>query len=269
VHVYVAVRAPAPNLSGDRTRNGFAFPLPKGDPPLQQEPSPLFVDVGANLGWMAALAAHWGCRVIAFEPQVCWPLQLQPNSSNIVQLHLRSFWRTTSALNGWSRRVVWVPAAVGDVTGATLHLQRPVGDWGQVHAGTSASNAAEAASHDNFLPNDSSADDVAAVRVTDIVQSAVAVKIDVEGSEAAAMRSCDKLLRDPALQLATIEFQGSSEADYSEGVFAQLQQQGLIAYIFQEEYFRSRRPLALSLCAVGCWNRIHPLSFPRFYHICI
>ena len=42
----------------------------------QQVPSPLFVDVGANLGWMAALAAHWGCRVIAFEPQV-----LNPNFS--------------------------------------------------------------------------------------------------------------------------------------------------------------------------------------------
>ena len=41
--------------------------------PPQQEPSPLFVDVGANLGWMAALAAHWGCRVIAFEPQVLNP----------------------------------------------------------------------------------------------------------------------------------------------------------------------------------------------------
>jgi len=39
----------------------------------QQKPPPLFVDVGANLGWMAALAAHWGCRVIAFEPQVMFP----------------------------------------------------------------------------------------------------------------------------------------------------------------------------------------------------
>ncbi len=202
-------------------------------------PAPLFVDVGANLGWMAALAAHWGCRVIAFEPQVHDPFTFQRDSTHIAQLHLRLFWRATSALNRWSKRVVWVPAAVGDVTGAVFRLQRPVSDWGQVHAGTADFNAAEAASHDNFLPGESSADDVAVIRVTDVVQSAAALKIDVEGSEAAAMRSCDSLLRDPALQLATIEFQGSSEVEYSEEVFARLQQQGMSAYIFQEEYFRS------------------------------
>jgi hypothetical protein len=145
--------------------------------------------------------------------------------------------------------VVWVPAAVGDVTGAVFRLQRPVGDWGQVHAGSAAFSAAEAASHDNFLPGDAIADDVAVVRVTDIVQAAAALKIDVEGSEAAAMRSCDSLLRNPALQLAAIEFQGSSEAQYSEGVFSQLLQQGFSAYIFQEEYFRSR------LCGVACHRR--------------
>ena len=180
------------------------------------------MDVGANLGWMAALAAHWGCRVIAFEPQ----------------RHLRSFWRATSALNRWDDRVVWVPAAVGERTGAVARLARPVGDWGQVHAGTPASNAAAAASRDNFLPDDASVDDVAVVRVSDIVQAATAIKIDVEGSEAAAMRSCKPLLQAATLQLAAIEFQGSTDVEYSEGVFAQLADGGMSSYIFQEEYFR-------------------------------
>ncbi len=63
---------------------------------------------------------------------------------------------------------MWVPAAVGESTGAVFRLQRPVGDWGQVHAGTAANNAAEATSHDNFLPDDA-AGKVAVVRVTDIV----------------------------------------------------------------------------------------------------
>jgi len=145
---------------------------------------------------------------------------------------------------------VWVPAAVGERTGAVFRLQRPVGDWGQVHAGSAASNAAEAASHDNFLPGDSSVDDVVVVRVTDIVQAAAAIKIDVEGSEAAAMRSCERLLLDPALKLATIEFQGSLDADYSEGLFAQLLQGGMSAYIFQEEYFRFTQQLDL-ICVVA------------------
>jgi FkbM family methyltransferase len=187
---------------------------------------------------MAALAAHWGCRVIAFEPQVLAPKFYNQTLSHFVQRHLRSFWRATSALNGWNSRVVWVPAAVGESTGEVFRLQRPVGDWGQVHAGTHASNAAEAASHDNFLPGDASVDDVAVVRVADIVPAAAAIKIDVEGSEAAAMRSCERLLLDPALQLAAIEFQGSSGAEYSEGLFVQLLQGGMSAYIFQEEYFR-------------------------------
>ncbi len=142
-----------------------------------------------------------------------------------------------------------MPAAVGESTGAVFRLQRPVGDWGQVHAGSAASNAAEAASHDNFLPGDSSVDDVAVVRVSDIVQAAAAIKIDVEGSEAAAMRSCESLLLDPALKLATIEFQGSVGAEYSERLFAQLLQAGMSAYIFQEEYFRFPQPLDL-ICVV-------------------
>ncbi len=187
---------------------------------------------------MAALAAHWGCRVIAFEPQVIGLKFYKTNLSYFLQRHLRSFWRATSALNRWSSRVVWVPAAVGESTGEVFQLQRPVGDWGQVHAGTNASNAAEAASHDNFLPGDASVDHVAVVRVSDIVPAAAAIKIDVEGSEAAAMRSCERLLLDPALQLAAIEFQGSSGAEYSEDLFAQLLQGGMSAYIFQEEYFR-------------------------------
>jgi hypothetical protein len=145
--------------------------------------------------------------------------------------------------------VVWVPAAVGESTGAVFRLQRPVGDWGQVHAGTPASNAAEAESHGNFLPGDSGVDDVVVVRVTDIVQAASAIKIDVEGSEAAAMRSCERLLFDPALQLATIEFQGSQGADYSEGLFEQLLQGGMNAYIFQEEYFRFAQHLGI-ICVV-------------------
>ena len=86
---------------------------------------------------------------------------------------------------------MWVPAAVGENTGLVFRLQRPFGEWGQVHAGTAANNAAEATSHDNFLPDDA-ADEVAVVRVTDIVQTAAAIKIDVEGSEAAAMRSSEQ-----------------------------------------------------------------------------
>jgi hypothetical protein len=202
-----------------------------------------------------------------------------------------------------------VPAAVGESTGAVFRLQRPVGDWGQVHAGAAASNAAQAQSHDNFLPADAGADDVAVVRVTDAVHDAAAVKIDVEGSEAAAMRSCGSLLLDPTLQLAAIEFQGSSDPEYvtpfpqlffvtscvapfpqlffvtscvapfpqlffvtscrySEGVFAQLLQQGLSAYIFQEEYFRSPSAAAWDLCSVACSHQIHPHNIPRLHFKC-
>ena len=60
-------------MSGDRfTILRVSYLLTKLELALlsQQKPRPLFVDVGANLGWLAALAAHWGCRVIAFEPQV-------------------------------------------------------------------------------------------------------------------------------------------------------------------------------------------------------
>ena len=196
---------------------------------------------------MAALAAHWGCRVIAFEPQ----------------RHLRAFWRTTSALNRWGDRVVWVPAAVGERTGSTARLARPVGDWGQVHAGTQQSNAAAAASRDNFLPDDASIDDVAVVRVSDVVQAAAAIKIDVEGSEAAAMRSCEHLLLAASLQLAAIEFQGSTDADYSEGLFAKLAEGGMSSYIFQEEYFRfASHLLALPLFSCTPRSFLRSCDFP-------
>lgn len=145
--------------------------------------------------------------------------------------------------------MVWIPAAVGDSTGAVFRLQRPVGDWGQVHAGAPASNAAEAASHDNFLPGDAGADDVAVIRVTDVVRAAAAVKIDVEGSEAAAMRSCGSLLLDPALQLAAIEFQGSSDAEYV-APFPH------IVFVTSLQIQRGR------LCAAAA-TRLERLHFPR------
>lgn len=116
-------------------------------------------------------------------------------------------------------------------------MRRPVGDWGQVHAGSVDFKAAEHTSSTSYLP-DSGTDDVVVVRVSELLESAAAIKIDVEGSEAAAMRSCESLLFSSELQLATVEFHGKSDVEYSESMFEKLLQGGMSAYIFQEEYFR-------------------------------
>ena len=74
---------------------------------------PLVVDVGAHIGWFTLLAASYGCRVLAFEPQP----------------HAHPFLNASVVLNGFQRRVRALRAAVSDDTRQRMKLVNR-GGWG-------------------------------------------------------------------------------------------------------------------------------------------
>ncbi len=74
---------------------------------------PLVVDVGAHIGWFSMLAASYGCRVLAFEPQP----------------HAHPFINASIVLNGWQGRVRAIRAAVSDDTRHGMKLVNR-GGWG-------------------------------------------------------------------------------------------------------------------------------------------
>jgi FkbM family methyltransferase len=86
----------------------------------QRHPStglpPLVVDVGAHVGWFSMLAASYGCRVIAFEPQP----------------HAHPFLNATITLNGWQGRVrtVWGAVSSGEAGGKPVAKMKMVNRHG-------------------------------------------------------------------------------------------------------------------------------------------
>ena len=101
---------------------------------------PLVVDVGAHIGWFTHLAASYGCRVVAIEPQP----------------HAHPFINATLVLNGWQGRVRAVHAAVSDECGAVKMVNRH--GWGNW-------DLTEMAALDDPAPGDP----VPVVRVDDLV----------------------------------------------------------------------------------------------------
>ncbi|GIL87966.1 hypothetical protein Vretimale_6338 [Volvox reticuliferus] len=132
----------------------------------------LVVDVGANFGWFAVMAARIGCRVIAFEPV---PL-------------FRSFLEYNIHLNDLSNLIEVRPLVVSHETGKMLKMVVPArGIWGT--AGIEGLNI------DTSIQSDHSSIEVPSVRLEDEIKSDVLLlKVDVEGWEWSVMEGAAGLL---------------------------------------------------------------------------
>ncbi|KAG2497661.1 hypothetical protein HYH03_004400 [Edaphochlamys debaryana] len=133
---------------------------------------PLVVDVGANFGWFAILAARLGCRVTAYEPVLHYRLLLLYN------IHL----------NDLSSRITISDKAVSDKAGKVSIVFPYSGHWGSAGIeGINIDKGADAAT---------GVEDALAVRLEDEVnEDVLLLKLSVEGYEAAALEGAERLFR--------------------------------------------------------------------------
>ncbi|EFJ41791.1 hypothetical protein VOLCADRAFT_98168 [Volvox carteri f. nagariensis] len=144
----------------------------------------LVVDVGANFGWFAVLAARMGCRVIAFEPV---PL-------------FRSFLEYNIHLNDLSNLVEVRSSVVSHESGTLMKMVVPArGIWGT--AGIDGLNI------DTAIESRHQTIDVPSVRLEDEIKSDVLLlKVDVEGWEWSVMQGAAGLLRGYLVENVIMEY---------------------------------------------------------------
>ncbi|KAG2454619.1 hypothetical protein HYH02_000460 [Chlamydomonas schloesseri] len=144
----------------------------------------LFVDVGANFGWFAILAARLGCKVIAFEPVPMF----------------RSFFEYSVHLNDLTSLIDVRARVVSHETGKKMKMVVPArGIWGTAGIDGLNIDRAIASSKDEI--------EVPSVRLEDEVkQDALLLKIDVEGWEWAVVKGADQFLKNFNVENVIMEY---------------------------------------------------------------
>lgn len=202
--------------------------------------APLVVDVGAHIGWFSLLAASYGCRVVAFEPQP----------------HAHMFLNASIALNGFQDRIRLVRAAVTDAGPAPSAEGAEAGGG----AGSKIAKVRMVNSHgwnwdltEVARPgDDGSADDgregfeADVARIDDEVrgEDVLLFKIDAEGEEGAVLRSAERLLREGEVTALLIESKATGNAEengWKRAWFQGALDRGYSAFEFYEEVGRAVR----------------------------
>lgn len=143
-----------------------------------REHAGLVIDVGGLIGDFSVRAAAAGCQVITFEPQARFAALI----------------RATAELNGLSRSVTVVAAAVGEEHDTELRMAvgaQPGATSFRAVAQQAGAQAVRSYRLDQALPADA--------RV-------LLLKIDVEGSDVGALLSAEALLRAGRVHHAVFEF---------------------------------------------------------------
>lgn len=180
------------------------------------KPDGVVLDLGAHIGTFSLTAAARGCRAYAVEAS--------PRNVELL--------RESAGQNGWADRLHVVHAAIGDRKGElSFHVAGPWGHVGTVWRPGSATVAAE------------TVDDLMTQFGCNRVDF---VKLDVEGSEVAALAGARRLLGRPDAppiryksNAETLEFFGQTPASLR-NAFIEL------GYAHHYLIFRSRRHLFLS-----------------------
>ncbi len=157
----------------------FSLELRRAVLPLLR-PEDLFVDVGANFGFWALLAARRGCRVVAVEPVSDTRARLAANV----------------ARNGLAERVEIVAEALSDSAG-TLMIAVPDGESGQASA-----HPGDVVAAATFSVPARTLDELLGDRTVRFL------KIDVEGHEPAVLHGARRVLASGQIQYVLIELAG-------------------------------------------------------------
>lgn len=153
-------------------------------------PPPLVLDVGANLGYFALMAAAHGCRVVAYEPSV----------------RLCGMLAASAALNGVSHLLTVVNAGVGSAPGMLRYAQDA--------ADPSMARVLpddEASAHLPRVPVVTLADELAGKPYA--AGDVLLIKMDTEGFEPHALRGLAPACGNRAIENVVIEVKQAVEAD--------------------------------------------------------
>jgi len=147
------------------------------------------IDVGANLGFYTLMAAAFGHKVIAFEPQP----------------HCQMWIKAATYLNGFVDQITLIPSMVGMNTSFTAEFDPRTGCWGTWPISAGGHLAGE--KQPPVTITTQRLDDV----VNDLIPKDAPIhllKIDVEGVEALVLRSARKLIESGRVRNFIIEFNG-------------------------------------------------------------
>ncbi|KAG2484627.1 hypothetical protein HYH03_016581 [Edaphochlamys debaryana] len=144
----------------------------------------LVVDVGANFGWFAVMAARLGCRVIGYEPV---PL-------------FRSFFTFSTHINDLTGLIDIRPKVVSHERNKTMQMVVPSkGIWGT--AGIDGLNI------DRAIQASKEEIDVPSVRLEDeIKEDVLLLKVDVEGWEWSVIQGAEGLLKNHVVENIIMEY---------------------------------------------------------------
>jgi len=132
----------------------------------------LFVDVGSNFGWFSVMAAHLGCRVIAFEPVP----------------HFRAFLEFNVDINDLRHLVDVRSNAVSVTAGEEMKMVVPKGGiWGTAGVGGLSVDFNDKEGVEEIMVHSVVLDD-------SILEDVLLMKVDVEGWEFSVFRAAQKML---------------------------------------------------------------------------
>lgn len=151
-------------------------------------PGDLFVDVGANIGTYSLIASEVGASVLAIEAAA--------EVAQLLELNV--------ALNRLEESMTVIRAAASDTTGSSVTLSEGLGTLNYV---LEREPDPERESQRFFTRRVTGTQVVQTMRIDGLVgdRCVTAMKIDVEGQEAAVLAGCGRLLADQRIAYLQIE----------------------------------------------------------------
>ncbi|KAI0565322.1 S-adenosyl-L-methionine-dependent methyltransferase [Gracilaria domingensis] len=152
------------------------------------------IDVGCNRGWYSLMAAAYGHRVYAFDPQP----------------HCRTLLSASVLVNGFHDLVTFTHAFVTDKDGETMEVRRRTGCMGGFPNNNHAGYADTFRKPLDRLPGANDKVTVEGVSLDDVFDAGrhdvLLLKMDVEGFESHALASGKRLLEGGAVRNIILEF---------------------------------------------------------------
>jgi len=190
----------------------------------RQSPSPLVVDVGANIGYFTVYSASMGCRVESFE----------------AVRKFASFFNRSLALNGWSDRSKIHVNAV-DETERTVKFKIAEDAWGLSSVSPKGNYEVKTAVLDNEIRED-----------------VLLLKIDVEGVEDLVFRGMRNLLAEYDVKNLIVEIKETGDVAYKRKFINELIEDGYVAFWYAEDYYPPS-----DIADKEGWDDIHNLKLTR------
>ncbi|CAN8061629.1 unnamed protein product [Agarophyton chilense] len=175
-------------------------------PPVDGRREQVVIDVGCNRGWYSLMAAAYGHRVYAFDPQP----------------HCRTLLSASVLVNGFHDLVAYKHAFVTDKSGETMQVRRRTGCMGGFPNNNHAGYADKFRKPLDRFPGANDTVTVEGISLDDLFDAerhdVVLLKMDVEGFESHALASGRKLLERGAVRNIVLEFNLPMMSRQQEGI---------------------------------------------------